>query len=162
KKEGITYEIETIPQIPLRLEALRNGLVGGAVLGEPQSSMLTKDGVKIIADAESDYGVEVGAIAFNSEFVKANKSTMKKFYKAYNKAIDYLNSTDVNEYIALVEKYGISSNIAPYLATEEGKFEHAKDFSKEQFENVLAWTKEKGIISNDYKYEDLTNFSYIK
>ncbi|MGL4738310.1 MAG: ABC transporter substrate-binding protein [Cellulosilyticaceae bacterium] len=162
QKHGITYELEVIPQIPARLEALRNGLVGGAVLGEPQASMLTQDGVKIIADAEQDYGIEIGTIAFRKEFVENNATNMKKFYNAYNKAIDYLNETDAQEYINIVESYGISSNIAPYLQTEEGKFEYAKDFSKDQFDSVLAWTKAQGTIQQDFVFEDLTNFKYIK
>lgn len=162
EKHGITYELEVIPQIPARLEALRNGLVGGAVLGEPQASMLTQDGVKIIADAEQDYGIEIGTIAFRKEFVENNPTNMKKFYNAYNKAVDYLNKADVQEYIGVVENYGISPNIAPYLQTEEGKFEYAKEFSKDQFESVLAWTQKQGTIQETFVFEDLTNFEYIK
>ncbi|MGL4346044.1 MAG: ABC transporter substrate-binding protein [Cellulosilyticaceae bacterium] len=162
QEEGITYEIEAIPQIPARLEALRNGLVGGAVLGEPQASMLTADGVTIIADAEEDYGIEIGTVAFRKEYVEAYPENMKKFYTAYNKAIDYLNTTDVKEYITVVEEYGIAPNIAPYLQTPEGKFEHAKTFDKEQFDNVLAWTKAQGVITEDFDYDTLTNFDYIK
>lgn len=162
EQHGISYEIETIPQFPLRIEALKNGLVGGAVLGEPQVSMMAEDGVRVIADAEQDYGVEIGTIAFRKEVVENSPASLEQFYKAYNKAIDYLNETDVTEYLSMIESYGIAPTIAPYLQTEEGKFEHAKSFSQEQFDSVLEWTQEQGVIKEDFKFDALTNFEFIQ
>lgn len=162
KKHNITYNLVPIPQIPARLEALKNGQVDASILGQPQSISAEKAGVKILADIEDDYNIKSGVIFFTKEFVDNNKTNLKNFYKGYNKTVEYLNSVDASEYWPILEKYGLQEVIVEYLNTDEAEFYKAAPIDEAQFEDVKIWAMEKELVKNDYKFDELTNFDYLK
>lgn len=159
--EKITLILEVIKQRPVELEALRSGEVAGAIVNEIDANTLEPAGIKIISDIKNDYGIESESIVFDSEFIKNSPKKIKKFYTAYNKAIDYLNSVDVYDYIGIIEGYGISTELITYLKSNYGKFQYAKEITENEFNNIVTWLNENKIISKKYKYKDITNFKSL-
>ena len=162
KKHNIEYNLVPIPQIPARLEALKNGQVQASILGQPQSISAEKSGVSILADIEDDYNIKSGVMFFNKEFVDNNKNNLTNFYKGYNKTVEYLNNTDAKEYWPILEKYGLPEVIVEYLNTDEAKFYPATNIEESQFEDVKKWATEKELVKNNYKFEEITNFNFIE
>lgn len=162
REHNINYNLVPIPQIPARLEALKNGQVSASILGQPQSISAEKAGVSILKDIEDDYNIKSGVMFFNKEFVENNKNNLTNFYKGYNKTVEYLNSTDASEYWPILEKYGLQEIIVEYLNTDEAEFFPASKIEKDQFEDVGKWAKEKELIKSDFKFEELTNFDYLE
>ncbi|MBQ1856541.1 MAG: ABC transporter substrate-binding protein, partial [Anaerovibrio sp.] len=95
-----------IPQIPTRLEMLQNGKLAAATLPEPMGSIAVANGCKFITDSEQ-LGINPGVMMFTAKCVDNKKAELQAFYRAYNKAVKYLNEHPQDEYMDLIiEKSG--------------------------------------------------------
>ena len=94
-----------IPQIPTRLEMLQNGKLAAATLPEPMASIAVHNGCKYITGSDA-LGINPGVMLFTAKTVADKKAELAAFYRAYNKAVAYLNETDRNEYMDLVVAKG--------------------------------------------------------
>ena len=90
-----------IPQIPTRLEMLQNGKLDGAVLPEPMGSIAVKNGSYLVNSSEA-MKINPGVMVFTNDSVENKKEAIKAMYRAYDKALEYLNSTPQEEYMDLV------------------------------------------------------------
>ncbi len=158
---NFTYEIVEIPSFAGRSEALMSNQIDGVVYTEPQAGMMVKQGAHLLGSSK-DAGIKGGTLLFTDEMVANRPGDIIAFYQAYNKAVDYMNETDVMEYSDVLTKYQFPDAISDYLSNMTGNFQHAGTISKDQFDNIIDWTKGKGQISKDYSYEELTDFSFIQ
>lgn len=161
KENNFTYEIVEIPSFSGRTEALMSNQIDGVVYTEPQAGMLVKQGAHLLGSSK-DAGIKGGTILFTEQMLTEQPGDIKAFYQAYNKAVDYMNETDVNEYSEILTKYQFPEAISDYLSGMYGDFQYAGIIDKNQFDNIIQWTKEKEQISKVYTYEELTDFTYIQ
>lgn len=94
-------EKSVIPAIPTRLEMLNSNKVSAALLPEPFSSMAIANGGILLGSA-TELASYPSVSAFTQKSIDAKSSEIKSFYKAYNKAVNYINSTPVSEYEDLI------------------------------------------------------------
>lgn len=160
-KYGLSYQIVEIPSFSARSEALMSNQIDGLVFTEPQAGMLVKQGAHLLGSSK-DAGIKGGTLMFTGKMLSDRPGDIKAFYQAYNKAVDYMNATDAKEYSNILSKYQFPEAISSYLSNKTGEFQYAGTISKDQFYNIIKWTKEKGLISKLYTYEELTDFSYIQ
>jgi NitT/TauT family transport system substrate-binding protein len=158
---GFSYEIVEIPSFSGRAEALMSNQIDGVVFTEPQAGMLVKQGAHLLGSSK-EAGIKGGTLLFTDEMVKERAGDIKAFYQAYNKAIDYMNEVDVTEYSAILTEYQFPEAISDYLSNRTEDFKYAGIIDQDQFDNIIAWTKDKGQISKLYSYDELTDFSFIK
>lgn len=161
KENGFTYEIVEIPSFSGRTEALMSNQIDGVVYTEPQAGMLVKQGAHLLGSSK-EAGIKGGTLLFTEEMIANRPGDIRAFYQAYNKAVDYMNETEVKEYSDILTKYQFPEAISDYLSGMSGDFQYAGVISEDQFNNIIQWTKEKGQISKGYTYQELTDFSYIK
>ncbi len=142
-----------IPQIPTRLELLQSGKLAAATLPEPMASIAVYNGCRFITGSD-ELGINPGVILFTGESTKDKQKEIKALYRAYNKAVSYLNNTDRNEYIDLVvEKSGFPPAAKESLVLP---VYHEASLPKEQdVADCIAWLKNKGLIKDSYGYADL-------
>ncbi len=142
-----------IPQIPTRLELLQNGKLAAATLPEPLASVAIHNGCHFI-EGSDEIGINPGVILFTQKSTKEKQKEIKALYRAYNKAVKYLNSTDRSEYIDLVvEKSGF-----PPAAKEALVFPTYKEAElprESDVKDCVAWLKNKDLIKQSYSYADL-------
>lgn len=160
EKNNITYSVVNIPSIPARFEALLADKISGVMFTEPQATQLKEKGAKVLASSK-EYNIKAGAVLFDENTINNNADGIKAFYRAYNKAVDLINTESVEKYGNYLNKYTFSDTIKDYL-NSGAKYEKAAQIPKETFEDVLKWTKTKNTVKNDYKYEDVSNFNLIK
>lgn len=160
EKNNITYSVVNIPSIPARFEALLADKISGVMFTEPQATQLKEKGAKVLASSK-EYNIKAGAVLFDENTINNNGDGIKAFYRAYNKAVDLINTESVEKYGNYLNKYTFSDTIKDYL-NSGAKYEKAAQISKETFADVLKWTKTKNTVKNDYKYEDVSNFNFIK
>lgn len=160
EKNNITYSVVNIPSIPARFEALLADKISGVMFTEPQATQLKEKGAKVLASSK-EYNIKAGAVLFDENTINNNGDGIKAFYRAYNKAVDLINTESVEKYGNYLNKYTFSDTIKDYL-NSGAKYEKASQIPKETFEDVLKWTKTKNTVKNDYKYEDVSNFNFIK
>lgn len=160
-KYDFQYEIVEIPSFSGRAEALMSNQIDGVVFTEPQAGMLVKQGAHLLGSSK-EAGIKGGTLLFTDAMVKERPGDIKAFYQAYNKAIDYMNEVDVTEYSAILTEYQFPEAISDYLSNRTEDFKYAGIIDQDQFDSIIAWTKDKGQIKKLYTYEELTDFSYIK
>ena len=161
EQNGFTYEIVEIPSFSGRSEALLSNQIDGVVFTEPQAGMLVGQGAHLLGSSK-EAGIKGGTLLFMKDMLDQKPNDIIAFYNAYNKAIDYMNGTDASEYSSILTNYQFPEAISTYLSGMKGDFQYAGQISKEQFDNIISWTVEKGLIKEAYAYEDLTDFSFLK
>jgi len=142
-----------IPQIPVRLEMLQNGKIAAATLPEPMASIAVHNGCKFITGSDK-LGINPGVMVFNIKSVQDKKASLQAMYKAYNKAVDYLNNTDKKEYYSLV----IEKSSFPTMAKDAlvlPKYHHAAEPDKNEIASVMQWLVSKNLIKAVFSFEDL-------
>lgn len=157
---GFTYEVVEIPSFSGRSEALLSNQIDGVVFTEPQAGMLVSQGAHLLGSSK-EAGIKGGTLLFTKEMIEKKPKDITAFYKAYNKAVDYMNETEASEYSSILTEYQFPEAIGNYLSGMKGDFQYAGKISKEQFDSIIAWTVEKGQIKEAYTYEALTDFSFL-
>lgn len=160
KLNGEDVEKVAIPQMPVRLEMLQNGKVAAATLPEPLASAAMKNGA-VLLNSSDKLGINPGVLLFTTKATEEKSEEIKLFYAAYNKAVDYLNKEDKSKYIdGLIEKAGFPADVKDVLVLP--KYNNAVLPSQKDFTKVINWLFEKGLIKNNYKYDDLVNSEFAR
>lgn len=144
-----------IPQIPTRLEMLQNGQLDGAVLPEPMGSIAVKNGSHFINSA-NDMNLNPGVMVFTTNSLEQKTDAIKAMYRAYNKAIDYLNNTPQDEYMdTVIAEVGLPPATKEALTVP--KYKKATLPTKEDWERSINWLNKKELVSKSYKYDDIVS-----
>ncbi|MEY8356253.1 MetQ/NlpA family ABC transporter substrate-binding protein [Lachnospiraceae bacterium 54-53] len=136
---------QVVPRIPDRLEMLRNGKIDLVLLPEPFSTLAVKDGAVVLGSANTD-GLYPAVSAFTKEAIDEKSATLRKMYQAYDEAVDYINSTPLEEYEATViqaagypEELTGSIELPVYRKNELPK--------TDDLQAAVEWSAEKGLCS---------------
>ena len=144
-----------IPQIPTRLEMLQNGKLDAAVLPEPMGSIAIKNGCHLINSSEK-MQINPGVMVFTSDSLQNKSTEIKAMYRAYNKAVEYLNNTPQEEYMDLViEKAGLPPATKDALTMP--KYHEATLPNKDAWEKSIKWLNQKGLVKETYSYDDMVS-----
>lgn len=143
-----------IPQIPVRLEMLQSGNLAAAVLPEPMASVAVASGSRYVTGA-GDLGINPGVIVFTDFSINEKAQSIRAMYRAYNKAVKYLNDTPRAEYIDLVmEKSGFPAPARDALDLKP--YRSAGLPAEKDVEETVRWVKNKEL-GGDYSYDDLVS-----
>lgn len=149
-----------IPQIPTRLEMLSNGKLAAATLPEPMASIAMKNGGKLINSSDK-LGINPGVLMFTTKSVHEKKAELEAMYRAYNKAIDYLNNEPKEKYIdLLIEKGGFPPSVKDSLVLPT--YKKANKPTETDIDSCIAWLKGKNLIKQTYSYQDLVDDTFIQ
>lgn len=141
-----------IPQIPTRLEMLQNGKLAAATLPEPMASIAVHNGCQFVTGSD-ELGINPGVIMFTAKTTNDRRAELAAMYRAYNKAVDYLNNTPREEYIDLiVEKGGFPPAAKEALKLPE--YHHATLPKESDVVDCVKWLQGKGLIKKNYTYAD--------
>lgn len=106
-------------------------------------------------------GINPGVMVFTKDSVDNKTEALKAMYRAYNKAIDYLNSTPQSEYIDLVvEKAGLPPATKEALVMPE--YMKATLPNESDWEKSINWLNKKELVTEKYKYNDVVSDILIK
>jgi len=141
-----------IPQIPVRLEMLQSENLAAAVLPEPMASVAS--GSRYVTGS-GELGINPGVIVFSDTSIQEKEASIRAMYRAYNKAVNYLNNTPRTEYIDLVmEKSGFPAPARDAL--ELKPYRSAGMPAQKDVEEAVHWVKSKDL-AGDYSYDDLVS-----
>lgn len=162
KTQGLTPdEIKTIavPKISDRMALLGSGELSAAVLPDPLASLAMSQGaVNVLDDSMNpEYGFSV--YSFRKDVIDNNPAAVKAFLAAIEEAKELINA-DASKYTSLLSDKGLvppplleTFNIPPFPAGAVP--------TEEEWNDGLAWLKEKGILSVDVSYTDSVNGSLL-
>ena len=89
-----------IPKIPTRLEMLTNGKLDMATLPEPLASTAIFADGKVLSSSDK-LGINPGVMLFTKDAVCSKSEEIKSFYRAYNKAVEYLKRKSLKAILIL-------------------------------------------------------------
>ena len=149
-----------IPQMPARLEMLKNGKLTAATLPEPLASIAVKNGAKLLNSSDK-LGVNPGILLFTTKSAKNKSKEIQAMYTAYNKAVDYLAHEPTANYIdLLITKGGFPPDVKGNItlpAYTKASLPQAKEV-----ESVVRWLQSKKLIKQAYSYQDLVDAAFVK
>ncbi|MGV8982586.1 ABC transporter substrate-binding protein [Clostridium sp.] len=150
----------SIPSLPTRIEMLNNGKLDMVTIPEPLASTAIGAGGKILSSSEK-LGINPGVMIFTKEAIASNPEEIKALYRAYNKAVEYINKEKPESYIDFVIKEaGFPETVKSTLILPT--YTKASMPQEKELQEVLTWLKAKKLTTNSYTLKDLSNSSLIK
>jgi NitT/TauT family transport system substrate-binding protein len=148
-----------VPKIPDRMALLNSGELKAANLPDPLASLAIQQGAKVIIDDSSDPPIGNSVISFRSAFIKQHPQAVRGFLAAVQKAAADVNADKSKWSDLLTEKSLVP---APLIGTYKiPDFPDGGVPTQAQFEDVLAWTHDKGLVENDVSYSDSVTTAYL-
>ena len=91
---------------------------------------------------------------FTAKAADSKKAEIQAMYRAYNKAVQYLNTADRAEYMDLViEKAGFPPTAKEAL--ELPKYHEAALPKESDVTDCIRWLNGKGLVAETYGYKDV-------
>jgi len=142
-----------IPQIPTRLEMLQNGKLAAATLPEPMASIAIQNGCKLLSSSDQ-LAINPGVILFTNKAIEGKKPEIQAMYRAYNKAVVYLNTQARESYIdLLIEKGGFPPAAKDALLIPT--YREAALPAEKDVVDCIQWLNHKDLIKQSYTYQDI-------
>lgn len=151
--------ILAVPKIPDRLALLDSGELQAANLPDPLSSLAIQGGAKVIIDDTTHPEFGNSLISFNKRVVDEHPQAIKSFMVAVEQAAAAINADKSRWSDLLTEKQLVP---APVVGTYViPSFPTGSVPSEAQFSDVLAWTREKGLLTGFVSYSDSVDASFL-
>ena len=142
-----------INKIPLRLEMLRNGKIDATMLPDPFATIALESGGKSIIDIK-EMDLHVTGIAFHDEVIAEKDEAIKSFYRAYNLAIDLINSQPVATFNdLLVSEIGVPLEFVGNIRFPD--YTNAQLPQEMDLKLVEQWLKAKNLVPADFDINSL-------
>lgn len=142
-----------VKAIPVRMQMLMSDSLKMALIPEPLASKAVKDGAKVLAD---DTGMDTTAtvIIFRESFLSKNSEAMKKFFAAYNKSVERINSSPEKYKDLMVQKMRLPADIKDSYKVPV--YNNARLPLEKDVMLVYDWMKNKGMITQPVDYGRIT------
>ena len=152
-------ELIEINKIPLRLEMLNNDKIDASMLPDPFATIAKRDGNRSIITM-NDLGVRVTGIAFLQKTIEEKPEALKKLYKAYNKAVEKINSGTTEQLEeTLIKELGFPADAVNLVVLPE--FSPAQLPQQSDLEEVEKWLKSKELIKDEFDISTIVAGGFI-
>lgn len=150
--DPVKVEKTSVPKMPTRLELLENNQIDAIGAPEPFITAAQTGGGIVICTSD-DLGFNPSCMMFTGNAVNNMSKELAEFYKAYDKAVDYINNNDPSEFMPkVIEELGLPESaidvVLPY-------YEKNTPIEKEEVEQAVEWLTERGLIEKSLEYDDL-------
>ncbi len=148
-----------VPRIPDRLALLDSGELKAATLPDPLASLALAGGATVVVDdtLHPEYGNSL--ISFRAAFAEANPDAVRAFLAALEQAVDRIN-LDKSAWGAVLSERGLVPEPLRAMYTLPD-FPPASVPSESQFDDVVAWALDKGLIENPLDYAVSVDPTYL-
>ena len=149
----------SVPKLDARLALLNSGELKAAVLPEPLASLAALQGASVVLDDTKYPDYSYSTYTFSQEYIDQNPEAVKAYLRAVEEAVKLINA-DPDKYKQVL----VDRKLLPQPIVESFKvpaFVTAGVPTKAQFDDALAWAKEKGYVTSDLAYEDSVNAAFL-
>lgn len=156
KQAGLTeadVTVTEVPQIPTRLELLKNQKSDAAILPEPFVTMGTAAGLRVL-NSTQQAGINPFVLAFPQKTIDAKGEAIRNMYAAYDEAVEYMKSHDQSEYIdVIIKEVGYPEDMKDQIQVPA--YVPAYQADAKEVESAFAWAKEKGLLTKPLTAKDV-------
>jgi NitT/TauT family transport system substrate-binding protein len=156
-----TDEIASIavPAIGQRMDLLASGQLEAAMLPEPLTSLAVQNGARVILDDSSHPEYSNSVITVRLDFIEAHPEAMTAFLVAVEQAVTAINDNPEQWQNLLVEKELVPP---PVLASYQlPRYPAAGVPSQAQWDDVVAWAIENGLLTGQASYQETVNADFL-
>jgi NitT/TauT family transport system substrate-binding protein len=163
ESEGLNAaDIKTtnVPSIPTRLQLLTQSQVAAATLPDPLASLAILQGARIVVDDSKYTQFSMSVISFRNEVLAQRGGDVKKFLAAYDQAIADIRTKPDQFRNTLIEQGRV-----PDQLKDNYKFPPFPDPgipSQAQWDDVVKWAMDRGLIKAPVSFESSVDSGYIK
>lgn len=154
-------EIQTtsVPSIADRVALLGSGQIKAAMLPDPLATLAMQQGANLVLDDSSHPDYSFSTLTFSKAFLDANPTTVKNFLAAWEEAVNLINA-DGSRWNSLLSEQNLVP--APLLENfQVPPFAKAGVPSEAQFNDMLTWAKDKGLLNKDVAYSDCVDGQFL-
>ncbi|MDT2809831.1 ABC transporter substrate-binding protein [Enterococcus asini] len=163
EKAGLTDQdinMSEVPQVPTRLELLKNNQAQAAILPEPFATMATADGLRVL-NSTRKIGINPFVMGMPQDVIEKKADAIKGMYEAYNEAVDYIKDHDKSDYIQLfIDEVGFPETLKDQIIVPD--YTHAEQATDEDITSAFAWAKEHDLLTKDLQPKDVLSNVYFK
>ncbi|PWH17158.1 MAG: metal ABC transporter substrate-binding protein [Anaerolineae bacterium] len=148
-----------VPKIPDRMALLASGELKAAVMPDPLGGLAVQQGAVVLLDDTSYPLLGASVISFRKEFIDQHPSAVKAFLAAIEEAVTRINSEPSRFSALLAEKKMVPQPLIGSYTVP--KFPLKGVSSLDEWNDVLAWAKGKGLLSTDVSYQDSVTPAFL-
>jgi NitT/TauT family transport system substrate-binding protein len=154
-------DIKTIavPKIPDRLNLLGTGELKAATLPEPAASLAVQQGGLAILDDTKHPEYSFSTITFRKAILDQNPEMIRGFLAAIEEATGMINAGPSKYSDLLVELKVVPPPIAGSFKVPT--FVTAGVPTQAQWDDMLAWAKDQGLLSKDVSFTESINPGFL-
>ena len=141
-----------VPKISDRMALLGSGELKAATLPEPLSSLAVQGGARVILDDRQVTKYSYSTYAFRKAVIDAQPDAIRAFLVAVEDAVKMINQDPQKWSNLLSEQKVVPEPLKGSFVVP--KFVTASIPTQAQWDDVLAWEKEKGLVKNEVSYTD--------
>lgn len=162
-QEGLTkadLQTQAVPNVATRAQLVAQGQLKGAILPDPFASLIVLQGGKVIQDDTKYPQIGQSVIVFRNETITRNADAVRRFLQAYDKAVGDLRARPEEFRSLLVEKGRVPD---PLRATFPiPKYPDPSVPTQAEFDDVVKWAVEKGIVKQPVPYTAAVDTTFVK
>jgi NitT/TauT family transport system substrate-binding protein len=150
----------SVAQIPTRFQLLSQGQIQAAALPDPLASLAVLQGARNVLDDSRHPEVSQSVITFRAEVVRTRAPEVRKFLQGYDKAVQSIRTQPERFRNLLIEKARV-----PDPLKDKYQFPPFPDPSvptQAQWEDVVQWALEKGIVKAPVAYATSVDPGFVK
>lgn len=163
EKAGLTDQdinVSEVPQVPTRLELLKNNQAQAAILPEPFATMATADDLRVL-DSTRKIGINPFVMGMPQDVIEKKADAIKGMYEAYNEAVDYIKDHDKSDYIQLfIDEVGFPETLKDQITVPD--YTHAEQATDADITSAFTWAKEHDLLTKDLQPKDVLSDVYFK
>lgn len=160
--EGFTPEdirYVAVPKIPDRMALLASGELQAAVMPDPLGGLAVQQGAVILLDDSSYPLLGASVISFRKEFIEQHPQAVKAFLAAIEDAVTLINAEPGRFSTLLAEKKIVPQPLIGTYAVPQFPLKGVS--SEDEWNDVLAWAKAKGLLQTDVSYRESVNPAFL-
>lgn len=160
--EGLTAaDIKTIavPKIPDRMSLLASGELKAAMLPDPLASLAMQQGAILVLDDTKHPEYAHSTYSFRKSVIDEHPAAIRAFLAALEEAVAKINADPKQYETLLVEQKLVPEPLIGAYTVPQ--FVTASVPDETLWNDVLAWAKEKGLLSGDVSYTDSVNPEFL-
>ncbi len=143
-------KFNSVPVLTERMQLLMSNRIKAATLPDPLALAAIKNGAVEIVNDLDVAELSASVLSFTQDAVTGKKETVKKFMKAWNRAVLALNANPEKCRQLLLEKIRVPKNVQNSFVIPQ--YPVRKVPTKEQWDDVNTWLIEKGLLQKAVDY----------
>ncbi|MEW5869686.1 MAG: ABC transporter substrate-binding protein [Chloroflexota bacterium] len=155
RAEGLTpdeIKFIAVPKIPDRMTLLGTGELKAAMLPEPSASLAIQQGARLILDDTRHPEFSYSTITFRKAIIDQHPQAIQAFMEAIEQATSLINADPAKWSTLLSDQKLVPPSIIGTF--EVPPFVTAGVPTPAQWDDALAWARQKGLLDRDLAYAD--------